>query len=128
MRNLVIAALALVTLAGCAGLTESYAPVDFTQAKQFVQSYLDDQKSGLGNAAKYGSGGNFYNLAEYRLVGAGKNWTGHSAIFVRVRAGNKGGGNPVWEDYVVTVRIVSGEIRISDVSEKLSSENPSTFF
>ena len=128
IRQLAYGLVLIVVASGCNGIRQAYVLVDPNDAIEVVQHYLDDQKSGLGNSAKYGQAGNFYNLSEYRVVGTGYNWVGRQAVFVRVKAGNKGGGNPVWEDYTVTIKAVNGAPQISDVAEKMLSEKPSVSF
>jgi len=70
-------------------------------AVSLTRDYLEDQKKGgLGN--QFGPGvSRFYNLAEYNIVDIGWEW-GSPAVFVRVKAGNQIGGNPVWDNFTVS--------------------------
>lgn len=69
-------------------------------ARQLATIYLEGQKAG-DSSARYGSGtAKFYNLSEYKIISFGWEWN-QPAIFVRVKAGNQAGGNPVWTDYAI---------------------------
>lgn len=111
LSNLVIGLVAFATsvlLTGCAtapSVRRMQSDPGFQQAAiRLVSNYLDAQKSGESGGARFGSGAaNFYNLAEYRVVSTGWEW-GAPAVFVRVKAGNKIGGNPVWTDYATQLR------------------------
>jgi len=69
-------------------------------ARQLTADYLEDQKAG-GLGTGYGAGASrFYNLAEYKVVAFGWEFT-QPAVFVRVKAGSHAGGNPIWENYSI---------------------------
>ena len=62
-------------------------------AEQLVTGYLEGQKKGEGGGGWGRGAAQFYNLSEYRIESFG--WElGAPAVFVRVKAGNKIGGNP----------------------------------
>jgi len=68
-------------------------------ARQLVTDYLEAQKQG-DSGIRFGGGGRFYNLAEYQIVNFGWEWNS-PAVFLRIKAGNQGGGNPIWRDYAI---------------------------
>lgn len=69
-------------------------------AQQLVTGYLEGQKKGESGVVWGNGAAQFYNLSEYRIENYGWEW-GSPAVFVRVKAGNKIGGNPIWENYSV---------------------------
>src|ERR1041384_549732 len=110
--------------------------------RTFVSRFLEDQKLGKGNANDYtdkavikhyagmGAGArqgifNFFNLAEYRLIGQGlwvsaAQWNKGSTnivIFARLKVGSEEGGAPVWKDKLVSIKREGTNLAIMYVGE-----------
>ena len=106
--KLTISILLAAVLCGCMTATTQRLRTDpqlQSMAEQLTLDYLDGQKEGESErvvAQKYGGGGTFYNLVEYRIEGLGHEF-GQPAVFFRVKAGNRVGG-VFWKDYRVTFR------------------------